>query len=93
MSVHFSKKGIARVTAVSAVILVGTEILGVAVATGWALGGLLELGDVVTLTLTALLAAGGLAVLAKFARRVIDVELKGHSVEILERQPVEDQRP
>jgi len=93
MSVQFSRKGVARATAVSAVILVGTEILGVAVATGWAIGGLMELGDVVTLALTALLAAGGLAVLAKFTRRVIDVELKGHSVEILDRQPAEDQSP
>lgn len=93
MSVHFSSKGVARLTAVSAVILVGTEILGVAAATGWAIGGLMELGDTVTLTLTAVLAAGGLAVLAKFARQVIDVELKGQSVEILDRQPAEDQSP
>ncbi|APF37800.1 hypothetical protein IMF23_02940 [Chelatococcus daeguensis] len=93
MSVQFARKGLARATAVSAVILVGTEILGVAVATGWAIGGLMELGDVATLMLTFLLAAGGVAVLAKFTRRVIDVELKGHSVEILDRQPAEDRSP
>ena len=92
MSIRFARKSTARITAVSAIILVGTEILGVAAATGWAIGGLMELGAVITLILTALLVAGGLAILWKFSRRVLDVELNGQSVEILDRQPAEKQR-
>jgi len=46
-------------TLASVAILVGTELIGAAVAAGWAIGGLFVLGPIITHTLE-----GGLVVLA-----------------------------
>ncbi len=56
------------VTLVSVTILVGVELFGVAIAAGWALAGLFELGDIVGYAL--MLIFSGLAgyLLMKFVR-------------------------
>jgi hypothetical protein len=38
-------------TYISVLILVGTEIFGIALAGAWAIGGLFELGDTITMAL------------------------------------------
>ncbi len=62
------------VTAISVIILVGTEILGAALAFGWAMGGLLELGGVLTAVLIGVSVMAGLYGIYSFARRVLAVE-------------------
>ena len=47
-------------TIVGIMILVGTEVFGVAIAGGWAIAGLFELGDTVSYALMALFGALGL---------------------------------
>lgn len=47
------------ITLISVTILVGVEVLGAAVAFGWAVGGLLQLGHQVTMGISALCLAGG----------------------------------
>jgi hypothetical protein len=61
-------------TIVSVLILVGTEIIGVALAAGWAIAGLLQLGQTVSYILMALFSAAGLWALVQFARRAVLVE-------------------
>jgi uncharacterized membrane protein len=48
------------ITVISVTILVGTEILGVALASGWAIAGLFELGDQVSYVLMGLFSLFGL---------------------------------
>ncbi|HVL74116.1 MAG TPA: hypothetical protein VM434_19765 [Beijerinckiaceae bacterium] len=62
------------VTAASVAVLVGAEVFGLAFATGWAIGGLFELGPLVTYAIEALLGAGGVVVMVALMRRVIAVE-------------------
>jgi large-conductance mechanosensitive channel len=62
------------VTAASVAVLVGAEVFGLAFATGWAIGGLFELGPVVTYAIEGLLCAGGIFVMVALMRRVIAVE-------------------
>jgi hypothetical protein len=45
-------------TYISVLILVGTEIFGIALAGAWAIGGLVELGDSTTMALYVLFGAG-----------------------------------
>lgn len=64
-----------HVTTISALaILVGTEILGAALATAWAVGGLFELGPTITYAMMALFCAAGLYTLVRFIRNAIKVE-------------------
>ncbi|KPQ12468.1 MAG: hypothetical protein HLUCCO17_02550 [Saliniramus fredricksonii] len=60
--------------AISAVILVGTEVIGVAAATAWAIGGLLQLGSILTWVLGAILCAGAGWVTWVFARNAWRLE-------------------
>jgi hypothetical protein len=62
------------VTMVSLAILVGTEIIGVALAAGWAIAGLFQLGTTVSYGLMALFSALGLLALTRFMRRAIEIE-------------------
>ena len=55
-------------------ILIGCEVFGVALAGGWALAGLLELGDIVGYALMGLFSLGGLYIMVQLWRRSIAVE-------------------
>ena len=61
-------------TIVSVMILVGAEVFGVALAAGWAIAGLFELGDVVSYVLMGLFSLIGLYVMILLWRRAIQVE-------------------
>jgi hypothetical protein len=61
-------------TVISVAVLVGTEIMGAALAGGWALGGLIELGPIVTYALMAIFGACGVALLVMFVRSALHVE-------------------
>ncbi len=62
------------VTIISVLILIGTEVLGVALAAGWALAGLFELGDVVGHALMGLFSLGALYVMFMLWRRAAHIE-------------------
>ena len=62
------------VTVVGVVALVGTEVIGVALAAGWAIAGLLDLGDAVSYGLMAAFAALGLYAMVLFVRRALKIE-------------------
>ena len=64
-------------TVISVTVLVGTEILGAALAAGWALAGLFELGSIFGYALMAIFGAGGLALLVMFVRSALHVEGTG----------------
>lgn len=65
-------------TIVSLAILVGTEVLGVALAAGWALGGIFDLGQTITIAMMVLFAGLGLFGMVAFIRNAITVEpIKG----------------
>ncbi|MCA3631667.1 MAG: hypothetical protein INF16_02635 [Methylobacterium sp.] len=59
---------------ICAAILVGTEILAVALALGWALGGLMGWGQEVTSGLIGLSLAGGVYLTAIFVRNAMKAE-------------------
>lgn len=61
-------------TVISLMILIGTEVLGVALAAGWALAGLFELGDTVGHALMGIFSLGALYVLAMLWRRASHIE-------------------
>ncbi len=56
------------VTVVSVLILIGTEVFGVAFAAGWAIAGLFELGDTISYALMALFTALGLYAMIRLWR-------------------------
>ena len=59
------------VTLVSVLIIIGAEVFGVALAGGWAIAGIFELGETVRYILMALFCAlGGYAMLALWRRSV-----------------------
>jgi hypothetical protein len=64
-------------TVISVTVLVGTEIIGAALAAGWAIGGLFEIGQILTYALMAIFAACGLALLVMFVRSALRVENTG----------------
>jgi hypothetical protein len=64
-------------TVISVAVLVGTEIMGAALAAGWALAGLIELGPTLTYALMAIFAGGGIALLVMFVRSALRVEFAG----------------
>lgn len=66
-------------TILSVMILVGAEVFGVALAGGWALAGLFELGDVVGYALMGFFVLIGLYIMVLLWRRAIAVEFApGH---------------
>lgn len=62
------------VTIISVAILVGTEILGAALALGWAVGGLMELGPTLTNGLIGICLLAGAYVIWRFVRHAMTVE-------------------
>ena len=64
-------------TVISVTVLVGTEILGAALAGGWALAGFMDLGPLFAYVLMAIFGAGGLALLSMFVRSALRVERAG----------------
>ena len=61
-------------TVVSVLILIGTEVFGVALAAGWALAGLFELGDTVGHVLMGLFSLAALYVCYLLWRRAVEIE-------------------
>ena len=61
-------------TVVSVMILVGTEVFGLAFAAGWAIAGLFELGDDVSYGLMGLFSLLGLWVMVILWRKATEVE-------------------
>jgi hypothetical protein len=61
-------------TVVSAAILVGTETVGLGLATGWAVGGVMGLGPTGTLIAEAAFGSIGLFVLYVFYKKAKEVE-------------------
>ena len=64
-------------TVISVAVLVGTEIMGAALAAGWALAGLIELGPTLTYALMGIFGAAGVALLVMFVRSALRVEFAG----------------
>jgi hypothetical protein len=62
------------ITIVSAAILIGTELLGAAWASGWAIAGLFQLGPEVEIGLQILFGLLALFVIGLFLRQAIRVE-------------------
>jgi uncharacterized membrane protein len=62
------------VTLISIMVLIGTEVFGVAIAAGWAIGGWLEMGAVVGYILMGLFSLFGAWVLVHLWRRCTAVE-------------------
>jgi hypothetical protein len=61
-------------TVIAVGILVGTEVFAVALAAGWAIAGLFELGDTVALILMGLFSLAGIWIMIKFVRQALSVE-------------------
>ena len=61
-------------TIISVLILIGTEVLGVALAAGWALAGLFELGDTVGHALMGLFSLAALYAMLMLWRRAVHIE-------------------
>ena len=61
-------------TIVSVAVLVGTELVGAAGAAGWAIGGLFQLGDLITHTLEVALILCALFGLTRFLHAVLGHE-------------------
>ena len=61
-------------TVVSVLILVGAEVFGVAVAAGWAIAGLFELGDAVGYALMVVFSLLGLYAMLILWRRAVQIE-------------------
>ena len=62
------------ITIIGVTVLVGIEILGAALAAGWAVGGLFQLGREITLAIFALCLAGGLWATFRFVQSALKVE-------------------
>ncbi|MCB5177305.1 MULTISPECIES: hypothetical protein [Microvirga] len=62
------------ITVISLLILIGTEVFGVAVAAGWAIAGLFELGDTVGYALMVLFSLLGAYTMLILWRRCVVVE-------------------
>jgi amino acid transporter len=67
-------RGTASLVAISVIILVGSEVIGVAAATAWALGGLLQLGSIMTWSIGTVLCGAGAYLTYRFGRNVWLVE-------------------
>ncbi len=62
------------ITVVSVLILIGTEVFGVALAGGWAIAGLFELGDVFAYILMGLFSLLGLYAMLALWRNAVAIE-------------------
>lgn len=62
------------VTVVSVMILVATEVFGVALAAGWAIAGLFELGATVSYVLMGLFSLMGLYLMWNFWQKAVSIE-------------------
>jgi len=62
------------VTVLSAAILIGTEVVGIGLATGWALAGMLGLGEYGQYFFEALFALAALALVIAFVRAAARIE-------------------
>jgi hypothetical protein len=62
------------VTVVSVMILVGAEVFGVALAAGWAIAGLFELGETISYVLMGLFSLAGLYLMWSFWKKAVSVE-------------------
>ena len=62
------------ITVVSAAILIGTMIVGLGLATGWAIAGALGLGEIGTYVIEALFVGAAAAVIVAFWRKATTVE-------------------
>lgn len=62
------------ITVISIMILVGAEVFGVAIAAGWAIAGLLELGHMVGYVLMGLFSLLAIYFLVNLWRRCVAVE-------------------
>ena len=62
------------ITVISIMIMVGAEVFGVAIAAGWAIAGLFELGDYVGYGLMALFSLFAVYILVNLWRRCVAVE-------------------
>jgi hypothetical protein len=70
-------KGLNRgnlLTVVSVLILVGAEVFGVAIAAGWAVAGLFDLGDAVSYALMVVFSLIGLYAMLLLWRRAVQIE-------------------
>jgi hypothetical protein len=65
-------------TVVSVMILVGAEVFAVAIAAGWAIAGLLELGEALGYALMGLFSLIGLYAMVLLWRRAVQVEPLSH---------------
>jgi hypothetical protein len=74
---HSGDSGGGLFTVISVAVLVGTEIMGAALAAGWALAGLIELGPTLTYALMAIFCVGGIALLVMFVRSALRIEFAG----------------
>jgi uncharacterized membrane protein len=61
-------------TLISVGILVGTEFIGVAIAAGWALAGLFQLGNTIALVLMVAFGLVSLYALFEFMKRAVSLE-------------------
>ncbi|CAA2099970.1 hypothetical protein MBUL_00435 [Methylobacterium bullatum] len=62
------------ITIVSMMVLVGTEVFAVAIAAGWALAGLFDLGDTVGHVLMVLFSAIAAWIMLQLWRRAVSIE-------------------
>lgn len=62
------------VTILSIMVLVGVEVFAVAIAAGWALAGIFELGDTVGHILMVLFSLGALYIMIQLWRRATSIE-------------------
>jgi hypothetical protein len=62
------------ITILSLMVLVGTEVFAAAVASGWALAGLFELGDTVGHILMGLFSLGAAWIMLQLWRRAVSIE-------------------
>ena len=69
-SVHWTNV----ITVVSAAILIGTEIIGAGMATGWAIAGLFGLGEIGAYVLEAAFVAAACVIIFNFIRRAARIE-------------------
>jgi hypothetical protein len=62
------------ITLISVGILVGTEFIGAAIAAGWALAGLLQLGNTIALAFMVAFGLVSLYALFEFMKRAVSLE-------------------
>jgi len=62
------------VTVVSAVVLVGVEVLAVAIAAGWAIAGLFQLGRTIEYAFMVVFSLLAIWAIVRFARSAVKVE-------------------